>query len=81
MHACAGVLYENYTQQCYWWEFYSIMRRVLLIGLTVSLYRDRPSRYAALSFANLVILAAHIKYAVFRAVRDVLCSAASLALL
>ena len=30
-----AIIYENYTPKCFWWECYSLLRRTLIVSLSV----------------------------------------------
>lgn len=64
--AFAGVLYECYSVQCYWWEVIGLLRRIFLPLLAILPYADLVTRAQVLGCFNVVVLLAHIMAKPFR---------------
>jgi len=57
-----GALYEVYRGNCWWWEGFVLVRRLVLVWISVVVYENRYERAAWLSFANILFLMAHMVF-------------------
>ena len=65
-----GYMNESYVNRFYFWELIVVYRRVVLVALSVFLFGDRISKFAAMTMANAMILVFHVRFAPFYSVSD-----------